>query len=382
MRRVIFIAALLVASCAKERRDVTEGQAEQPQTPPAAPIATDPPPLHAEKGLRNRIAINEAVTLMPLRDRNGNILNHRIPADREVPIILGRYDTHRLLIGDVMHGSQARKLDNHILDDFQLLTAANPWDNLAVLGALRTFDVRQEPLTYHHWTGPVGAVYRELRTRKNGADAKAPVAVLGLTAGTQACYALPGQKMIFYEADPVVARLVADTDKYFSYVSDARKRGAEIEIRLGDRRAKLKEDKDRKYALILVDVAESHPLPTDIFTKEAVQEYFDRLTDDGLLMLHISHKELRLEPMIAAIARELNLAARMWHDNVEIPSRKLPSSWVALGRTEKPLGTFALPTDQQLKECGTRFRPLEPHPNVPAWTDKNATIVEAMKFKR
>jgi hypothetical protein len=291
-------------------------------------FAQDPPPLHTEKGLKDQLTIEDHVSRQLLRDGNGGFTN----------TVMGRYTYHRFLIGNVLHGSQVQKHDRHILDDFQCLTTANPWDNLANIGALQAFDMRQEPLTYHHRTGPVGAVYGQLRSRKNGKDAKAPVAVMGMTAGEEACYALRGQKMTFYESDPVIVKLVADTDKYFSYISDARKRGAEIEVRIGTRRAKLKEDKDRKYALIVVDVAESFPVPTDIFTKEAVQEYFDRLTDDGMVILHISNKYLRLEPMFAKMAEELKLTARLWNDDEGGQHGKTASSWLVLARSREALG--------------------------------------------
>ncbi|QJW96298.1 polyamine aminopropyltransferase [Frigoriglobus tundricola] len=291
-------------------------------------IAQDAPPLHTEPGTRAPLVIEERATVMHLINRK----------TEKVIGTAGRYTYHRFLIGGTLHGSQARKLDNHILDDFQCLTAAHPWDNLAVLGALHTYNVREEPLTYHHRSGPIGAIYTELRTRKNGADAKAPVAVLGLTAGEEACYALRGQKMTFYETDPAVKKLVADTDKYFSYVTDARKRGAEIEIRVGNKRANLKADKDRKYALVVVDLAESFPFPTAIFTKEAVREYFDRMTDDGILALHISNKYIRLEPMFAKMAEELKLTARVWNDDAEGRHGKTASSWLVLARKREDLG--------------------------------------------
>jgi hypothetical protein len=367
MRRVLFATLILVVGCGKDRRDTTEPSAEP------VPRAAQPPAgkvLHTEKGLREPLTIEVGTVTQHIIDRQTN----------KALAQAGEYTYHRFLIGETLHGSQVRKLDNHILDDFQCLTAANPWDNLACAGALSTFDMRQEPLTYHHRTGPVGALYRELRTRKAGNDVKAPVAVLGLTAGTQACYALPGQKMTFYETDPAVKKLVADTDKYFSYVADARRRGAEIEIRVGDRRAKLKEDKDRKYALIFVDLAESFPNCTDIYTKDAVQDYFGRLTADGVVAIHISNKYFNFEPMFAKMAEELNLSARVWHDAAEGFHGKTAASWLVLARDEKALGTLALPQEQQV--YGTQFRPAETHPDIPVWTDKSTPIVEAMKFKR
>lgn len=329
----------------------------------AAGAQDDPPPLWSEKGLRCQIVVEQAEHRFQVGDRKaGGPLTD-----------VGKIQFRRLVFGHtfgggVLHGTQARTLDKHAIDYLQCLTAANPWDNVACAGALVAFDVRQEPLTYHHRTGPVGAIYHELRTRNGGTDAKAPVAVLGLTAGTQACYALRGQKMTFYEADPAVVRVVADVDEYFTYVTDARTRGAEVDVRVGDRRVKLKADKDRKYALIVVDTADSFPFNTDVFTKDAVREYLDRLTDDGIIALHISNKYLRFEPMFAALADDLKLTARVWHDDANLWPGKTAASWVVLVRDKKTLGTLDTPP------AAERFRPLRAVAGVPAWTDAKPNV--------
>ena len=120
-------------------------------------------------------------------------------------IVLGEYQYVRLVHGTTLHGTQVAAHERHILDDFQFLTAANPWDNLAVLGAVQNFDMRQEPLTYYHRTGPVGAMFAELTRR--GKD-KEHVAMVGLGSGSVSCYAQKGQRLTFYEIDPAVRRLV------------------------------------------------------------------------------------------------------------------------------------------------------------------------------
>jgi hypothetical protein len=306
---------------------------------------------------------------------------------------------------------------HHALDYFQQYTALNPWDNLLVSGTIHGFDIRQEPLTYYHRTGPVGAAFRELRTRKDGADAKSHVAMVGLGTGSASCYALPGQKLTFYEIDPAVKRLVADPTvfelaeqafagdtlmrqklarvkplvsepKFFSYVGDARRRGAELDFRMGDARLKLKEDADRKYSLLLVDAFSSDSIPVHLLTNESVQLYKERMTDDGILMLHISNKFVRLEPVVAAIARDQNLVARVWNDDGEKRPGKTASSWVALAKDEKTLGTLALPADEQREKYGTSFRELEVLADVPAWTDDYSDVLRVMmipelqKFRR
>src|SRR5205823_2676657 len=88
-------------------------------------------PLHTEKGLRNQITVEEAVERMHIPDRKNG----------DKPLgVAGRYEYNRFVFQhlgflDILHGSQARKLDPHILDDFQCLTAAHPWENIACLGA-------------------------------------------------------------------------------------------------------------------------------------------------------------------------------------------------------------------------------------------------------
>jgi hypothetical protein len=249
----------------------------------------------------------------------------------------GSIEYYRLVHGTTLHGTQAKKLVNHSRDLLQMLTI-NPWDNIAVTGAITHFDMKQEPLTYYHRTGPVGAMFRELRTRKGGADSHAHVAMVGLGTGSASCYALKGQKLTFYEIDPAVKKLVADTDEYFTFVKDAERRGAEIDFKMGDARLKLKEDTDRKYALLLVDAFSSDSIPVHLLTVEAVGLYLERMTDDGILALHISNKYVKLEPVVAAIAEKHNLVARVWNDEAEKLPGKTASSWVALARKREDLG--------------------------------------------
>lgn len=260
----------------------------------------------------------------------------------------------RLVHGTTLHGTQINQYYLVKADAPVPFGSFSPWDVIALEGALAAWDPRQEPLTYYHRTGPVGAMFRELRTRKNGADAKADVAMVGLGTGSASCYALKGQKLDFYEIDIGVKRLVADTDKYFTYVRDARNRGATLDIHMGDARLKLKELADKRYALLLVDAFSSDAIPVHLLTKQAVQLYLERMTEDGILALHISNKYVRLEPVVAKIAEELGLASRVWNDDSESRPGKTASSWVALAKDEKTLGTLAAPPTQQIMAFGTK----------------------------
>lgn len=253
------------------------------------------------------------------------------------PVLMHQFTFRRLVHGTTLHGTQVAKHQRHVWDQLQLMTFANPWDNLAVGGAQIAYDARQEPLTYYHRTGPVGAMFQELLARGREKD---HVAMVGLGTGSVSCYARPGQRLTFYEIDPLVTKLVADTDEYFTYVRDAKKRGAVLDFRMGDARLKLKVTDD-KYSLLLVDAFSSDSIPVHLLTVEAVRLYLERMKDDGILALHISNKYVRLEPVVAAIAKELGLVAYVWNDDDGSGLRKFgktASSWVALARKKEHLG--------------------------------------------
>jgi hypothetical protein len=286
---------------------------------------------------------------------------------------------NRLIVGGVLHGLQFNeRFVRHWRDDFSLIVPGSPWDVLLTAGMLDSFNAREEPLAYYTRTGPVGAVFSELRCRKAGMDAKAAVAVLGMKAGTLASYALPNQSCTFYETDPALKRIAADTNQYFTYIADSRRRGANIEFRIGNRRKNLEADKEKKYALLIVDPFDSEEVPVELLTKEAVQLYFDRLTDDGILAMHLSSKPIVFDPMIARIALELKLVARVWEDHTDQQPGKTWSTWAVLGRSEQALGTLALPLTEQ-KEQYTEFKTIRVLPGVPSWKDGNAHVVPGMK---
>ena len=281
----------------------------------------------------------------------------------------------RLVHGTTLHGTQIPKPYLMPHDAPVPFGAFSTWDALLLEGAMAKFNPSEEPLTYYHRTGPVGAMFHELRTRKNGADRRADVAMVGLGTGSASCYALgpakPGdpefnptgenrpQWLTFYEIDHAVKNLVFDIDKYFTFVKDAERRGAKVTIQMGDARLKLQQDTDRRYALLMVDAFSSDAIPVHLLTREAVQMYMERLTDDGLLALHISNKFVKLEPVAAAIVAELNkteqlkdMTALVWNDDGEKRPGKTASSWVVLAKDKKTLGGLYSPLGELVGKYG------------------------------
>ncbi len=186
---------------------------------------------------------------------------------------------------------------------------------------------------------------------------------------------------------PRVRRMIAGGSRSFTYVTDARKRGAEVEIVLGDARLTLEEQPDRRYDLLLIDAFSSDSIPTHLLTVEAVRMYRDRLAANGLLALHVSNRHLRLEPVVQAIADELGMVCRLYADDNDAPPGKTPSSWVVLARNDKELGEAFLnppPPAGSYRKDGDplplTWRPILPDARIPAWTDDYMDVLRVTRF--
>jgi hypothetical protein len=126
---------------------------------------------------------------------------------------------------------------------------------------------------------------------------------------------------------------------------------------MGDARLKLQQTDD-KYALLLVDAFSSDAIPVHLLTVEAVKLYLERMTPDGILAIHISNKYVKLEPVVAKIAQDLNLVGRMWSDDSEGYSGKTGSSWIVLARDKKDLGAMGEDASAQAVAFGVKNQEL------------------------
>jgi hypothetical protein len=166
------------------------------------------------------------------------------------------------------------------------------------------------------------------------------IGLIGLGSGTLASYGQPGQRVTYYEIDPLVKRIAYDR-QYFSYVQDALDRGVQLDVVLGDARLKLEErardGSAEKLALLVVDAFSSDAIPIHLINREALAIFLANLADDGLLAFHISNRYLDLEPVLGNLAADAGLVGFVQHDwESEIPG-KTASSWVILARQEDAL---------------------------------------------
>jgi hypothetical protein len=253
-----------------------------------------------------------------------------------------RANVHRFMHGSTLHGQQS-------LDPAR----------------------RGQPSTYFTRSGPIGDVFGALTSRSRS-QTGSRIAIVGLGAGTLACYAQPGQSWTFFEIDPAVARIAEDS-RYFSYLSDAQARGVPIDVKLGDARLKLRETQGDRYTLIVLDAFSSDAVPVHLLTREAIRLYRDRLDEGGLLAFNLTNRYLDLDPLIGEQARGAGLVCRIRYDvNISAEEKeagKQGAIWAVMGAREADLGTMVSDPRWQLPQArrGTR-----------TWTDDDSNLLSYM----
>ena len=231
---------------------------------------------------------------------------------------------------------------------------------------------RGDPISYYHREGPVGQLFADLQAR----HLSLRVAVIGLGTGAIAAYARPGDVMTYYEIDRLVRDIAIDQG-HFTYVPDARARGATIQVEMGDARVRLdqvrRERPAERYDVILVDAFSSDAIPVHLLTREALRLYLDMLAPGGIVAMHISNRHLRLEPVVARLAWDAALPGRLLqHDEAESEGADR-STWVLLSLSGAALQGLA--ADPRWKET-----PLEVEPEVDVWTDDKHDLLSVLKW--
>jgi spermidine synthase len=219
---------------------------------------------------------------------------------------------------------------------------------------------------YYSPAGPVGQVFDMLRREGATRD----VAVLGLGAGSLACYAESGQRWTFYEINPTIAAL-ARTPAYFTYLSDS---PVASDVVIGDARLALAAREDARYDLIVVDVFSSDAIPVHLLTSEAFRGYIDRLAPKGRILFHTSNLYFNLRTPVGAAALSTGLSAVARRHDVdanEAEQGTFPSEWILVARNPADLAPLLDAPDWQR---------LAPGP--PAWTDDFSSLLSALTWKR
>jgi hypothetical protein len=101
-----------------------------------------------------------------------------------------------------------------------------------------------------------------------------------------------------------VVRLSARPGGDFTYVPVCQ---PHVRIELGDARLQIAEEPDGAFDVIVVDAFSSDAIPAHLLTREAIALYLSKLSDRGIVVLHLSNRNLALVSEAARVAHDLNV---------------------------------------------------------------------------
>lgn len=253
---------------------------------------------------------------------------------------VGKYDqqVRRLLHGVILHGEQPTR------------------------GADRL-----EPGTYYGRSSGVGLAIAGAQRRATTIR----LGVIGLGIGTLSAYGRTGDVVRFYELDPDV---VAIARSEFTYLGST---PATVQIALGDARLSLQQELARgqapRFDVLAVDAFSSDSIPVHLLTRQALEVYLRCMAEGGVIAVHISNRFLDLKPVLANLAVDLRLHARLVRDEPNQGSSRASSSdWVVI--SDRP-DAFDQPP------FAGRVEALRPDPGVGLWTDQFNNLLAIVKSR-
>jgi hypothetical protein len=220
------------------------------------------------------------------------------------------------------------------------------------------------PMLYYHVDSGVGKVLAQH-------DPQYPrrVGVIGLGAGTIAAYAEPKETFRFYDINPQV---LIYAERIFTYLDDARNRGATVEIVEGDARLTLESEPPQNFDVLVLDAFNSDSIPAHLLTLEAFELYLRHLQDpNGVLAVHISSNHLELSPVVRAAAEHFHLDGIV----LDIPPDDTPATaatvWILLSRGAGRLSGQGVgaPLSEYAKDRPTTN-----------WTDDYSSLLDVLAY--
>ncbi len=256
--------------------------------------------------------------------------------------------------------------------DYIVLTHGN-----TIHGAQHTSWTRyRERNTYFHADSGIG---RAMQALDGKAQLPKSVGVIGLGAGELSCYRQDGQHWTFFEIDPAVV-FMATSGQHFRFVPTC---APDARILVGDGRLLLAREPAGQFDLLIIDAFGSDTIPFHLATREAFRLYTEKLTANGVILMHISNRFIDLEPVVSRLAVETGLAARIMiakapHANPEQPYR-FGSIWVALSRNEAALKAMTEDQDAESPSAWGAWRKLKYGTKRHLWTDDYSNLLSVLK---
>ena len=181
------------------------------------------------------------------------------------------------------------------------------------------------PTTYYAVDSGIGLALR-FCCNTPGADVPRArsIGVIGLGTGTLAAYGHLGDRIRFYEINPLVRPIAQNL---FTYLRDS---PATITFANGDARTSLTREDPQNFDVLIVDAFSGDAIPLHLLTTEAVALYKRHLAPDGIVAFHISNQYLNLAPEIAQLAIATGMQSKLIETASDDTAGSYRSTWVLL----------------------------------------------------
>jgi SAM-dependent methyltransferase len=224
---------------------------------------------------------------------------------------------------------------------------------------------RCNPLVYYATSTPIGQVF----LAKQRQTPALRIGAVGLGTGSVSAYVRPGDRLTFFEIDPLVIRISSDP-RHFSYTTRCAK--GPVNYVLGDARLSLTQQPSGVFDILLIDAFSSDAVPTHLLTEQAVRGYLTHMKPDGVLILHLSNRNLDLNGPAQAVAKAVGGVALIQHyrpaAGVDLAGWPSPEDAVIIGRSQAALAPFANDPRWQLTDAH----------GVRPWTDDYTNLFGAL----
>ncbi|TAK75500.1 MAG: ferrichrome ABC transporter permease [Dehalococcoidia bacterium] len=179
--------------------------------------------------------------------------------------------------------------------------------------------------------GPFSGAGISLTERRATLDRPMRIGVVGLGAGMLAAYAQAGDTVDIYEINPMVLDLA---ESRFTFLADARTRGATVEVHLGDARLVLERQLEagpKQFDVLLLDAFSSDSIPVHLLTEQAFAIYHGHLAPEGVIATNISNRHVDLRPVLLGAGESQGLEFAWVQGFPDTFHGYLQSDWTVLG---------------------------------------------------
>ena len=191
--------------------------------------------------------------------------------------------------------------------------------------------------------------------------------VLGLGTGIMACQFREQDKLTMVEIDDQVIN-IASNPQLFTYLRDCPPHTALIK---NDGLLAAQGVADTSYELLVMDAFNSDAIPVHLLTLEAFALYKQKITSDGVILVNISNRHLRVLPVLTGAGRELDMIVLQKSQAINTRLGQFAAEWALLTTNER----LAF---QLMSEQGWRFVAEN---ETQLWTNDYSNLIPLLKWR-